>query len=286
MVKVGIFGVGSIGSLLAKYLEENNSNQCYFFNRQQKEKTKIVFNKQLSTISLNPINNYNIELDWLIVCLKAYHYHEAMTDLRKLTTPKTKVAIFRNGLELSSNFQHFVSKEKILETIIDCSVQLSEDGNYIQYRKPIISIPSSTLGTKFIKLFALSDIDFIMTESFQVDQWKKLIESASLGSIQCLTSQPCVVFKDHKWLKIYKELINEGIKVAQSEGISLSLDFKLDLLQKLKKYPDDKGSSMLMDKLSGKQIELEAKTGAIVKIANKNGISVPYTLEIYNSLLI
>ena len=284
MKKIGIFGIGSIGSVLAKYLSKNENNICSYFNRNDNTEAKVKFQNEVSVVSISPLNVYKVNLDWLIVCLKEYHYQNAMIDIEKLLGPKTKVAIFRNGLRLSSNFLNLTSQEMILETIIDCPTQLNEEGVYVQFGKPKICLPVGENSEEFVSLFALSEIKFTISNNFLHDQWSKLIESASLGAIQCLTEQPCVIFRNNKWFEMYEKLIDEGIKVAQSDGVDLGDEFKSLLLQKLKSYPPEKASSMLSDKLNGNKLELDAKAGIIVKIAEENNLIIPTTRRLYDSL--
>ncbi len=284
-MQVGIFGIGAIGSVLAKYLLANNEPNYFYFTRGSRSETKVLFEDKLSIIPLPQMSSDDLALDWLIVCLKEYHYEAAIPEIQNLIKPHTKLAIFRNGIRLSSNVLDIISKEKILETIIDCPTQRNSKGEYIQLRKPKITLATSKIAVEFKSLFALSDIEVEETEAFLKMQWEKLIESASLGAIQTITNQPCVIFQEEKWYDLYNLLIDEGIQVASSDGVILDLDYKTELLTRLKNYPPEKGSSMLSDKLAGNQIEIDAKTGAIVKVANENGVEIPSTIDVHNSLL-
>lgn len=286
IMQIGIFGIGSIGSVLAKYLLENQAHSYFYFNRNYRSETRILFEDKLSIIPLAQMSNKEPMLDWLIICLKEYHYSTAISEIIKLVQPHTKLAIFRNGIRLSSNVLDIISQDRILETIIDCPTQRNDKGEYMQLRKPKIIIPKSNIGSEFKSIFALSDINVIESTSFLKQQWEKLIESASLGAIQTITNKPCVIFQKEKWYKLYQTLIDEGIKVALSDGVTLDPKYKLTILKRLKTYPPEKGSSMLSDKLVGNQIEVDAKTGAIVKVAKENGIKIPATMDIYNSLIL
>jgi len=283
--KVGVFGVGAIGSVLVKYLSANTSIKLFCFNRGEKNDIKVWYKSELYSTSLSLSSHTDQELDWLIICLKEYHYKEAIPELYQLIGPMTKIAIFRNGLDLSSSLVSISNKENILETIIDCSVQENELGEYVQYARPKITLPQSILATEFIALFSIGDIEIAQSENFLKLQWEKLIESSSLGSIQALTGQTCSVFEDENQVEKYEELILEGIKVAESEGVSLDQEYKTNLLLKLKSYPTSKGSSMLTDKLAGKVLELDAKIGIIVKKGLANRVDIPTSLKIYRALL-
>jgi len=285
MNKIAIFGLGAIGSVLSKYLLKNKKNQLFFFNRSPKKEINILFEGQLTSYPVELGNSSKGSFDWIIVCLKTYHLDEAKDSIRKLIRPETKLAVFRNGLKLSADFQEIILARNILETIIDCPVQLQSDKSYLQLRSPKIILPDLPLSNAFKLLFANSELNIQVTNKFKVAQWKKLIESASLGALQVLHENTCVIFKDPKIAEEYLQLIHEGIAVANSEEVNISIEFKTELLKKLKTYPETKSSSMLADELAGRPLELDAKIGIIVKIGLKNRVDIPTLRRTYKELL-
>jgi len=284
MNNVGIFGLGAIGSLLTKYLKNNKTNQCFFFNRSVKTEINIKFKGRVDSfnVKLSPIENH--QLDWLIICLKEYHIRHAIPNITKLVNDNTKVVLFQNGINLSSAYKELSKESKLLETIIDCPIQKIKPNQFSQFKKPKITLPDIPLAKDFIKLFKNKDLEFKTTRSFIESQWVKLIESSAMGSIQSYTRKPCIIFKEDKYLQEYVELVKEGIQVAKSNGVDINSDLTNQLLIKLKGYPENKGSSMLMDKLAGNQLELNAKIGAIIKIGERNGIDIPVTKRIRDLL--
>ncbi len=284
MKNIGILGIGAIGSVISKYIIGNPANNYFFFNRSEKNSIQIEHKNGLADIhiELSPTSDQN--LDWLIVCLKKYHVPEAFPVLEKLIKENTKVAIFQNGINLSTPYLSIASADNFLETIIDCPVQKNQEGIFQQLKNPKIILPEKELSNEFISLFKNSEVEFKTTDKFAKAQWTKLIESSATGSIQAYTRQDCSIFKKVKYIAEFKQLVEEGIAVAICENVELDVNLKETLINKLKDYPSTKGSSMLSDKLAGKKLELDAKIGAILKIAHRNNLAVPNTERIYNLL--
>jgi 2-dehydropantoate 2-reductase len=285
MKNIGILGIGAIGSLLTKYLVKNRTNNYFYFNRTKKDRIKIEFQSNLDDIPIEISCPKQHKLDWLIVCLKEYHFHDAISTLNELIEHNTKVAIFQNGINLADRYKQFSNPSNLLETIIDCPIQKISPDEFTQIRIPKIILPDNENANKFTSLFKAPEIEFTKSNKFHKLQWIKLIESSSIGSIQAINEMPCSVFQNPEKLDEFKELVTEGIEVARSEGIKISRDLKSKLLSKLKNYPVTKGSSMLSDKLSGNKLELNAKIGVIVKIAKRNKVSVPKSNSIFKSLV-
>lgn len=284
MKNIGLFGIGCIGSILTKYLFQNSANNYFYFNRSHKDKIEISFNQQVTSIPIQLSKTVDRPLDWMIICLKEYQLADAHVSINQFIHPETNIAVFRNGIHLTEGFADYIKPNQILETIIDCPTQKTKKSQLLQFQRPKVTLPTSKLATEFEKLFVHPDIDFNLTNNFKTEQWKKLIESSALGSIQALTKKPCSVFSDPHRMAEYNLLVQESIEVAQSEGIEINQGYAQELINKLKTYPDTKGSSMLSDALSGKPLELNAKIGAVLRVARNNNIAVPTTNRIYKLL--
>jgi len=284
-MNIGIFGIGAIGSIIIKHLRKDLDYKYYYLNRSTRDVILIEYKGRITKINLELSNHIAVQLDWLIVCLKEYHYQDATEKLKSIISPTTKIAIFQNGINLSKHISYFSNPNNILETIIDCPCQLIEKQSYLQLRQPNVILPVHPLSELFRSLFT-EEMNVTILQDFVASQWEKLIESSSLGAMQVLHMTPCSLFKHEKNIEEYLLLIEEGVKVAHSHGVQLDHDLKDKLRKKLLTYPATKSSSMLLDKLAGKQLELEAKIGAIVKLADKNKIKIPTTLRIYHSILL
>ena len=84
MNRIGIFGIGAIGSMLSKYLIRNTTNQYFFFNRTNKNSTRIEFEQEVNEIPIKLSCKTERELDWLIICIKENHINSAIQDIKKI----------------------------------------------------------------------------------------------------------------------------------------------------------------------------------------------------------
>ena len=285
MNKIAIFGLGAIGSILTKYLIRDKNNQLSFFNRSPKSTLQISFKNKNETIPVTLSKPEKDDYDWMIICLKTYHLAEAKRNIRRLIGSKTKIVVFRNGLNLADDFLDITDAQNILETIIDSPTQPQENGAYLQLRTPKITLPNHPSSQAFKALFSNAEIHFDCIKDFKKAQWEKLIESSSLGALMAIAGKPAIIFKDPIIRNQYIELIKEAMAVANSDGAIIPIRFSEELLEKLATYPDQKGSSMLTDRLAGKRLELGAKIGVIVEIGIRNKVNIPKSKMIYQELL-
>ena len=127
--KVGILGIGAIGSALSYFLMQNKKLHLSFYNRSPRLALKIKHNNLSSETPIACCSKVEQaqELDWLLICLKEYHFAKAESLLKKLISSNTKVAVIRNGLRLKVPLLTFTSEINILECIIDCPCQPDEN---------------------------------------------------------------------------------------------------------------------------------------------------------------
>jgi len=274
---IGILGVGAIGSVISKELSFNKNIELFFFHRSEKKEIHIQSEDEF--YHLNTTNSFeNLgqdQLDWLIICLKEYHFEGAKDWFEKLIFPKTKIVVIRNGIELKKPILPYAKEDHILECMIDCPVQKKQNGIYLQMKNIQLASASGDLANDFKSLFCNKKISLQQFEDFKTTTWKKLIESASLGAITCLTGETCWIFEKKEILDWYKKILEESILVARADGAIIPNDFVLQLLKKVKTYPKEKGSSMLTDRLMGQPIELGAKNGVISELGKKYKIPTP-----------
>ena len=275
--RIGILGVGAIGSVITSELMKNTSIAVSCYSRTHKKSIKILSKNRKSEIPIEMHSSLSnqIELDWLVVCLKENHFSDAKDWFFKLITKNTKVAVIRNGLNLKEPLLKYTEEQNIIECIIDCPTQLKSDGFYESLNDPVIKIAKTNLSPKFKELFNESAVNLEYVNDFKTESWKKLIESSASGAILCLTGETCWIFKEENIQTLYAKLLKECISVARADGAEIEYSFADEMINKILAYPDDKSSSMLADKIKGNPIELGGKNGVISQIAQQRTIKTP-----------
>ena len=270
-MKIGIIGIGAIGSVLSLALQD--SNDLYYFNRSKRDKLIVEHNGIIENreITLSDFDTKE-RLDWLLICLKEYHIQKAIPSILKLIHSEIRLAVIQNGLDLKGPYMDYLEEENILECIVDCPTQIIPDGGFLHYSTPKILTATNKNLKVFKSLFQHSKIEIDVASDFHTEKWKKVIESSSLGGILTVMSDTCKVFNDSETLELYRKIVAEGIEVAIADGAEIRSDFKDILISKVLQYPESKGSSMLTDRVNGRPIEWKAKNGIISSIGKLKGI--------------
>jgi 2-dehydropantoate 2-reductase len=70
-------------------------------------------------------------------------------------------------------------------------------------------------------------------------------------------------------------ILDEAVKVGRADGAKLADDEPGRALATLFTFSGELGTSMYFDRLAGRQLEVEALTGAIVAAGERHGVATP-----------
>ncbi len=282
---IGILGIGAIGSVFASLLQEQKSWKLHLFNRSSKKDIHVRFPDQTYHIQQETKKSLQEmkSLDWLFICLKEYHYEQAKSLIQSLIGEKTRVVLIRNGLQLSKSIEGLCPQHRILETIIDCPTEKISDQAYAAFQYPILYLPEQE-GSKVFQQLMPPLISVRTIEDFDIQSWKKCIESSCLGLLMIYVDGDCGAIRQGNFIPLYKSLIQEAMLIAAAENIVLEASFVEQLEEKFHAYPDEKQSSMYRDYRSNSEIEWKAKSGLIQSMADQHGIALPTHQMIFNTL--
>jgi 2-dehydropantoate 2-reductase len=75
--------------------------------------------------------------------------------------------------------------------------------------------------------------------------------------------------------ELCRAVLEEAIAVARADGARLADDEVARTMATLMTFSGELGTSMYFDRLAGRELEVEALTGAIVAAAERHGIATP-----------
>ncbi len=133
------------------------------------------------------------------------------------------------------------------------------------------------------EIFSNAGIDCEAVGDIIPIMWKKLIINCAINPLTALTKRKNgELLEEESIITLMEILVKEVLTVTQKNGIDIGLNISsamnmiLDVCNATKKNT----SSMLQDVLLGKQTEIDAINGQIVRIGKKLGCNVPINLAI------
>lgn len=231
----------------------------------------------------------NISPDVLFITVKANKLTESLDSVSLRLLKNAALLPFLNGIEHVDLLRNRFGKKVAVGMIGKVESKKGESNNILHSspNAPEAEIASSDLSPSEIKKIAEILINIGMkVKIFKNEReviWKKLARNNAIACLTALTGQPLgFVRSSLEWRAKLEACVKEGALVAAAEGVNLNSQEMMKLIDSL---PEGATSSLQRDIAVGKDSELDAVPGAIIRRAERYNIPCPVIKEIYRQLL-
>jgi 2-dehydropantoate 2-reductase len=213
-------------------------------------------------------------VDWVIVATKTYDAGGAAAWFPVLCSSGAKVAIVQNGVEHRERFQPYLSADRLLPVVIDCPTERRADGSVNVRGATLMKVEDLPLGREFAGLFAGTAAKMVLVDDFTTAAWWKLCIN-SAGALNAIALKPAGILRDEAMGRVAMEMVAECVAVGRAEGAHLDDNLPEQVMNMYRAQPADSVNSLLADRVAGRQMETDARNGAIVRKGEKHGIATP-----------
>lgn len=305
-MKVCIFGLGAIGSHLAARLVAGGANVSAVARGKTLEAVREAglrfhgYEREM-TVRLD-VYGSAAELghqDVVIVALKSYALHEAVTAIKPLVGPDTLLIYAVNGipwwyfhkhdgvlseyrlasLDPAGRLWDELGVERSLGMVVYSANMVSAPGvvhNKTAENRFLIGEPATGMSERLERVFnhlspALPDLQ--LSTDIRQPLWQKLLMNLPGSLLGCLAHASGAEIANRPELRqLFLRVAAEAAQVAQALGVNV-LD---DTQMKLKRMAGaGHRSSMLQDLLAGRRIEFDGQIDALRQIASRLDIELP-----------
>jgi len=234
--------------------------------------------------------------DYILVCTKSFDSFEAAKDLAQydsLFGENTKIVLFQNGWGNAEIFLSFFDKEKIYNARVITGFRRSK-ANEVAITVHADSIHIGSLFSNDLACIQSlcqsidkGGIPCKATGEIGKDLWAKMLYNCALNPLGAILDVPYGELAEHEPSRIImKGIVEEVFEVIKAAGHQTHWQSPKNFLEVFYKQlvPDTAKhkSSTLQDILAKKKTEIDALNGAVIKLAEKHKVHVPYNSAVYN----
>lgn len=290
-MKIAVIGSGALGCLFgAKFSKKHDvvlltyaQKEADIINKNGlsvKEEDGSVerFNEHVSACVTG---TYEQHVDMVVILVKTLQTENALRQNLKLIGKDTLVLTLQNGLGNFEAISKYVDeKQLVLGTTNHNSVWLSE-GNVFHSGSGITTIGGAKVSSdnlqKIKGLFEQSGFEVAVSENIGYLLWRKLFVNLTLNSFTYITLTPLGFVSQNQYARVFaRKILSEAVDVARAEGQNFDVDEVVDFVNYVSETHLNGYSSMSQDRKRGVKTEIDWINGAVVKLARKHNISVPY----------
>lgn len=232
-------------------------------------------------------------VDIVLLAVKTWQVKDAAVQLLPMLRDDSAVLTLQNGVEAADEVATACGAGRVIPGVCRLMSYVAEPGLirhagvtprvefgevHGQKSKRVEALHAALGGCKGVAATISADI--------QTALWDKFLFIAPFSAVGAVTRSPAGVWrKVPETRALLIAAMGEVVALARNRGVVLPEGAIEKTLGFTDRLPEDATASMQRDLLDGKPSELEAQTGAIVRLAAEAGVPVPANAFLYAALL-
>lgn len=231
-------------------------------------------------------------VDVVLLGVKTWQVPEAGEVIRPLIGPDTFVIPLQNGVEAPFQLQAKLGAKHVVGGLCGAFSFIEGPGHirhiggatFIKFGELDNSI--SERLSRLRQAFTRADVSVEIPEDIHGTLWEKFLFVVPFGGVGAVTRAPIgVIMKVPETRKFMEQGMREIYEVARARNIALSDGIVDKSMAFLDTVTASGTSSLQRDIIAGKPSELDAWTGAVVRLGKETSVDTPLHKFLYYSLL-
>ncbi len=231
--------------------------------------------------------------DVVLFCVKTYDTDTAARAVAPAVDGRTVVISLQNGIDSGDRLSVLLPHCTVYGGIAYVYATISAPGEVTETggpRKIIFgpldaSVPDPR-GERILDVCGAAGITATLSPSIRTDLWKKFVFISAVGGVTALTRLTLgEILSVPETRAMLEEAMRETAAVACAAGIALESSLIPGMFDTLKRFDNRSRSSLYYDLARGKPLEIEAFSGAVIRLGTRLGVPTPVHRVLYASLL-
>jgi 2-dehydropantoate 2-reductase len=299
-IKIGIVGLGPVGMILADSFQKAGCDVALCERnsvKHNKIKSDGIFlenviqsHSKFDKVYRSIIEFLDLDLDYLVFALKTYQVQDTLEEAAQLITEKLTIVSSQNGIDVEELLIPTFSESRVLRMVVNYA------GNMVTPNRVKVTFftPPNYIGSindaktheaeTFANLLNSVGMTTKPVDSFELlkRSWEKTILNSSLSAL-CGVGRLTMAeaMNDPDTVELIEQIINEAVKVAETEKIRFPDDFIRQCMRYLNKGGDH-FPSLALDLINNRETEIEYFNGKIVEYGRKHYVRTSLNLSFTN----
>ena len=274
-----VLGPGGVGGLLAALLSRGGDRVVVLHDSGPREIHVESERFGDFTAEVDAAPRLAAPVDAVLVTVKATHLDDGLDRMPAAALGDALVIPFLNGIEHVEHLRRMYSASSVVPATIRIETTKVAPG-VIHHTSPFAMVDIGPRGERVAAHLRVTGLDVRIKEDEMAMLWDKM---AVLAPIALITTHERANIGEVRARRRedMEALVREFASVAAAEGVAIDPLLNLAFIEKA---PGTMETSMQRDQAAGRQTEIDALGGALLRRAAKAGIQVPVTERIVEDL--
>ncbi|HWR83962.1 MAG TPA: ketopantoate reductase family protein [Candidatus Deferrimicrobium sp.] len=290
-LRVGIIGVGPVGTTLAAHLKDAGATvvPCDVFTHKIDAIKKKGIRLTHTIEKHVPIEHacYTVQelgmydLDLIIVAVKTPDLQKVVKQIQEIDSARLHVMCAQNGIDNEVEVGQAFGDHRTLRMVVNFAGNMTDSSTvHVSFFNPpnyvaALADGGNAMAHRLADLFNSVKLDTEVPEDIQDYVWGKAILNAALSAICAISHRTMKEVMDFpRTLELVEAIIDESVRVAEMERIELGHKFRRFCIRYLKNAGHHR-PSMLVDLENGDPTEIDQLNGKIVQYGRKHCLPTP-----------
>lgn len=298
---IAVFGAGAVGAYFGGRLAEAGADVAFVARGEHLRAIRergLLVTSVAGDFTIHPARASDdpAELgpaDVILLGVKTWQVPEAARAMRPMLGPETFVVPLLNGVEAPAQLTEALGPGRALGGVCRIFAQIAEPG-HVRHGgvEPYLGFGELEGGTsaraeRLRDAFAPArGVTAEVLPDVRAAMWRKFMFIAAMSGVGAVTRAPMGLLRRlPETRRMLERALEETGALAVASGVALPASAVAETLAFMDTLPEDATASMQRDVMAGRPSELEAQSGAVVRLAARAGVEVPVHDFLYRSLL-
>ncbi|MEE2885714.1 MAG: 2-dehydropantoate 2-reductase [Chloroflexota bacterium] len=289
-MKILVVGAGGVGGYYGAVLSKSHHEVLILARGTHlaaiRDKGLSLRSENSGNFTVYPEVSDTLNPDWkadlVLFCVKSYHNSDAMIAMGPAIADSTNILTLQNGIGSGNDLSNNFGGDKVIlgATYIDGWVD--SPGIVAEQGEPFKTVFGEEANHETARIktieeaFLNAGIDAEISENINDSLWIKLLYICGLSGMSCITQGSIKhVLEDTDSLKMLRSILLEVKDVGLARGINFDQGIVDQTIDNMYQNRETLTSSMYLDMIAGKPLEISVLNGAVVNEGRNYGIKTP-----------
>ena len=227
-------------------------------------------------------------VDLVLYCVKTYQNSDALPSLRPLVGYDTMVITVQNGVDSYASMSEALDRDNVLPGAVYIEAartgpgQIRQAGGVVRFVFGEKEGPSTPRCLPITEVFLEAGIEVQTSQDMPKELWSKSLFITVLAGVTCASRTGLSTIMDSQAGRdTLMAALKEVEAVGRAKGVNLDADIVPKTWDFMVGWAKDLKASMQIDMELGRPLELDALTGAVVRLGREAGVPTPVNDTLY-----